>query len=152
MPHRNLFQKILFCTDFNSDAQKAFLYALNIAMGNKNSELVIFHAIPEADAQFWKSYLYEVEDVDMKAEQAIADKIASCYLDAMPASLRWRSRHASGNVGDLILETAKEEDADILIIGRGAGTNIINRLLGNFTEKVVRHAHCPVLVIPEESH
>ena len=28
------FKKILFCTDFNTDAMKAFHYTLNIAEGN----------------------------------------------------------------------------------------------------------------------
>ena len=36
----------------------------------------MFHVIPEPDAQFWKSYIYEVDDVDNKAKQDIDRKIA----------------------------------------------------------------------------
>jgi len=150
MPHRNLFKKILFCTDFNTDAMKAFHYALNIAEGNRNSEVIIYHAIPEPDAQFWKSYIYEVEDVDTKAKQDIDRKIADVYLHAIPKGVRWSSEFSIGNVGEEILEESKRQKVDLIVIGRGAGSNMINRMLGNFAEKVVRKAHCPVLVVPEE--
>lgn len=150
MPHRDIFSKILFCTDFNSDASKAFRYALNIAQGNQNSELVIYHAIPEPEAQFWKSYIYEVDDVDQKAKDDIDKKIAEVYLPLIPDGQNYSSRFDTGNVGEKILKTASDVEADIIIIGRGAGTNMINRMLGNFTEKVIRKSHCPVLVVPEE--
>ena len=150
MPHRNLFRKILFCTDFNTDAMQAFRYALNIAEGNEDSEIIIYHAIPEPDAQFWKSYIYEVEDVDAKAKEDIDRKIAEVYLPAIPEKVKWSSEFSVGNVGEEILEEAAKQDADLIVIGRGAGVNMINRMLGNFTEKVVRKAHCPVLVVPEE--
>lgn len=151
MPHRNLFKKILFCTDFNTDALKAFRFALNIAEGNENSEVIIFHAIPEPDAQFWRNYIYEVEDVDEKAKRDIDKKIAEVYLPGIPPGVSWSSRFSVGNVGEEILKEALGEGVDLIVIGRGAGANVINRMLGNFTEKVIRKAHCPVLVVPEEA-
>ncbi|MBI9105255.1 MAG: universal stress protein [Spirochaetales bacterium] len=150
MPYKNKFRKILFCTDFNSDALTAFHYALNIAEGNDDSEIIIFHAIPEPDAQFWKSYIYEVEDVDVKARADIDRKIAEVYLPVIPSSIKHSSKFAVGNVGEQILQEAKTSSADLIVIGRGAGPNMINRMLGNFTEKVIRKAHCPVLVVPDE--
>ncbi|MBI9101879.1 MAG: universal stress protein [Spirochaetales bacterium] len=151
MPYRNIFRKIIFCTDFNSDAMTAFHYALNIAAGNENTELMILHVIPEPDAQFWKSYIYEVEDVDAKAQHDIDEKIAKIYKPLIPDGISCTSRFLIGNVGEEILKTAHEERADLLVIGRGAGANFINRMLGNFTEKVVRKADCPVLVVPDEA-
>jgi universal stress protein A len=150
MPHRNIFKKILFCTDFNTDALRAFRYALNIAAANEGSELIIFHAIPEPDAQFWKSYIYEVEDVDAKARQDIDRKIAEVYIPAIPENVSWSSDFSVGNVGEEILRKAREASVSLVVIGRGAGSNVINRMLGNFTEKVIRKAHCPVLVVPDE--
>ena len=150
MPYKTKFKKILFCTDFNTDAMTAFHYALNIAGGNADSEILIFHAIPEPEAQFWKSYIYEVEDVDAKAKTDIDKMIADIYAPEIPCGMKWTSQFAVGNVGEEILLAAKKNSADLIVIGRGAGQNIINRLLGNFTEKVIRKAHCPVMVVPEE--
>ncbi len=150
MLYRNIFKKILFCTDFNSDAMTAFHYTLNIAEGNKGSEIIMFHVIPEPDAQFWKSYIYEVDNVDNKAKQDIDRKIAETYLPSIPEEIKWSSRCVIGNVGEQILDGAKKEDIDLIIIGRGAGSNIINRMLGNFTEKIIRKSDCPVLVVPDQ--
>ena len=151
MPYRNKFKKILFCTDFNTDAMTAFHYALNIADGNDDSEIIIFHAIPEPDAQFWKSYIYEVDDVDAKARADIEKKINEVYLPAIPDGIGCSSQFVIGNVGEEILLAAQKNGADLIVIGRGAGLNIINRILGNFTEKIIRKANCPVLIVPEEA-
>jgi universal stress protein A len=151
MPYKNKFRKILFCTDFNTDAMTAFHYTLNIADGNEDSEILIFHAIPEPDAQFWKSYIYEVEDVDKKAKADIDKKIAEVYAPGIPDGIKWTSQFAVGNVGEEILLAAKKNSVDLIVIGRGAGPNMINRMLGNFTEKVIRKANCPVLVVPDEA-
>ncbi len=149
MPYRNIFSKILFCTDFNTDAMKAFHYTLNIAAGNPGSEIIMFHVIPEPDAQFWKSYIYEVDDVDIKAKQDIDRKIEKDYVPLIPEGIKWNTGYVIGNVGEEILKEAKKEKVDLIIIGRGAGKNIINRMLGNYTEKLIRKALCPVLVVPE---
>ena len=150
MPYKNLFQKILFCTDFNTDAMSAFHYALNIAVGNQGSELTIFHVIPEPDAQFWNSYIYEVDDVDNKAKNDIASKISAAYLNKIPEGIPYSVRTVTGNVGEQILKASQKENIDLIIIGRGKGSNLINRLLGDFTKKLIHKAHCPVLVVPEE--
>lgn len=149
MPHKNLFKKILFCTDFNTDALAAFYYALNIAEGNEGSELIIYHVIPEPEAQFWKSYIYEVDDVDTKAQKDIDDVIKKMYLNNIPEGISYSVRTAIGNVGEEILEISRNEDIDLIVIGRGGGANVINRLLGDFVKKLIHKASCPVLVIPE---
>ncbi len=149
MPYRNIFRKILFCTDFNTDALPAFHYALNIAEGNPGSELIIFHVIPEPDAQFWNSYIYEVDDVDRKAKHDIDLIITETYLNKIPDSISYSVRTIIGNVGEQILRVSQAEKIDLVIIGRGAGLNMINRLLGDFTKKLIHKANCPVLVVPE---
>ncbi len=151
MPYRNLFKKILFCTDFNTDAMSAFHYALNISEGNPECELIIFHVIPEPDARFWNSYIYEVDDVDSKAEHDIDSRITEAYRSRIPDGTNYSVRTVEGNVGEQILKVSQSEDIDLIIIGRGAGPNLINRLLGDFVKKLIHKASCPVLVIPENS-
>ncbi len=129
---------------------QAFRYALNIAVGNKESELIIFHAIPEPDAQFWKSYIYEIENIDSKAMQDIDRKINEIYKPALPQDLTWSADFYVGNVGEEILRKSREDSVDLIVMGRGSGKNVINRILGNYTEKIIRKALCPVLVVPDE--
>lgn len=148
MPHRNIFKKILFCTDFSENADSAFLYALNIAEGNPESELVILHIIPEPDAQFWKSYIYEVDDVDEKAKSDIDEKIREAYLSQIPEGLSFSVRSAVGKADQQILKAAKDEAADLIVMGRGSRAGIATLFFGKVTEHVARHAECPVIIVP----
>ena len=65
------FERILFCTDFSQNAYDAFGFAVDAASRRPGCLLYILHVIPEPDAQFWKTYIYEVEDIDKKAKQDI---------------------------------------------------------------------------------
>ena len=53
-----------------------------------------------------------------------------------------------GEAGQKILEYAQEQDADLVIVGRQGAGAVGKILFGNVTERVVRKAGCPVLVIP----
>jgi nucleotide-binding universal stress UspA family protein len=47
----------------------------------------------------------------------------------------------------LILETAEEWMADLIIMGSHGQTSASDALLGSVTDSVLRHAHCPVLIV-----
>ena len=148
VPHQH-FKKILFCTDFSENADRAFVFAVNAALRNEGCELHLLHVIPEPPAQFWKGYIYEAdEDVDARAKREIDEKLAETYRPRVPEGVRLVIAMRTGEAGHRILEYAKEMDMDLAIVGRqGAGT-VGKILFGNVTERVVRKAPCPVLVIP----
>lgn len=56
-----------------------------------------------------------------------------------------------GVPGDEIIATAKEWGADLLIIGSHGRGGLERLFLGNMAEGVLRHAPCPVLVVPKRS-
>ena len=58
----------------------------------------------------------------------------------------------TGDPGDVIVEAAEAEHADMVLVG-SHGRGVVGRfLLGSVSEHVVRHAPCPVLVVrPRES-
>ncbi len=71
------FKRILFCTDFSESADAAFDFALDAAIRRPGSTLYLLHVIHEPDAQFWKSYIAEVENVNDDAKKAIDAKVAA---------------------------------------------------------------------------
>jgi nucleotide-binding universal stress UspA family protein len=148
VPYRNIFKKILFCTDFSATAQKAFHYALNISSGNPGCELVILHVVPEPDAQFWKTYIYEVDKIDEKAKTDIDEKVRQVYLTQIPVGIPYSIKMAVGNINIAILETAKNENVSLIIIGRESSSMWQSRFLGKTTEHIARKAICPVMIIP----
>jgi len=46
-----------------------------------------------------------------------------------------------------IVEHAKEIGADLIIVATSGRTGLSHLLIGSVAEKVVRHAHCPVLAV-----
>ena len=52
--------------------------------------------------------------------------------------------------GQALVETAKSSPADLIVVGSHGRTGLRRVLLGSVAERVVRLAHCPVLVVRSE--
>ena len=142
------FKRILFCTDFSESADAAFEFALDAAVRRPGSTLYLLHVIPEPEAQFWKSYLAEVDNVNAEAKQAIDAKVAAAYLARVPAGLDLKLEFRIGPDAATILEFARAERIDVIILGRHGHSRVGQALFGSVAEKVVRKADCAVLVVP----
>lgn len=142
------YQRILFCTDFSENAAHAFTYALDAAVRRPGCQLYLLHVIPEPEAQFWKTYIYEVEDVDAKAKADIDEKIREEYQSRVHESITFQRVMKVGKDYQVILDFAREQRVDLIVLGRHGHSALEKVLFGNVTEKVVRKADCPVLVVP----
>ena len=143
------FHKILFCTDFSENAEFAFSFALDAALNQPENELYLLHVVPESEAQFWKSYVYEVDDVDNKARHDIDEKVKEAYLSRLPEGVEMKTEFRIGKDWQVILEFAKEANIDLIVMGRQGHGALQKAFFGNVTEKVVRKADCAVLVVPQ---
>jgi nucleotide-binding universal stress UspA family protein len=63
----------------------------------------------------------------------------------------WRKVRKSGNVVDVILETAQKEETDLIVMTTDGRNGFLDALRGSHSERVLRHAPCPLLAIPESS-
>lgn len=57
-------------------------------------------------------------------------------------------RHRFGNPADEILDEIGQWGTDLVIMGRRGLSRASRWLLGSVSDRVVRHAHVPVLIIP----
>ena len=142
------FKRILFCTDFSESADAAFEFALDMAVRRPDSTLYLLHIIHEPDAQYWKTQLAEVENINAEAQKAIDAKVASAYLSRVPKGLQVRVEFRIGPDAASILEFAKATQIDVIILGRHGHSSVGKALFGSVAEKIVRKAECAVLVVP----
>lgn len=142
------FKRILFCTDFSESADAAFEFALDAAVRRPGSTLCLLHVIHEPDAQFWKSYIAEVDNIDAEAKKAIDAKVANTYLSRVPEGVNVKVEFRIGPDAATILEFARVEQADVIILGRHGHSSVGKALFGSVAEKIVRKAECAVLVVP----
>lgn len=144
-----VYHRILFCTDFSENAAFAFRNAVQLArLQPPGLQLHLLHVIPEPDANFWKTYIYEVDDVDAKARRDIDLKIDTDYRSRVPPSIDFHVHILIGRDYIRILEFAAANGMDLIVLGRQGHSSFQKIWFGNVTEKVVRHASCPVLVVP----
>lgn len=139
-------QKILILSDFSEVSTPLLRYGLALAQ--------------HLDARVWVQHTYYIPpnvagEVFISAD-ALQNYEKNIYqeFDALKEelpALKQQNVAFELNFGDLVPEMNKlidREQMDLVIIGnRGGG--FINNILGSNTIKVIQHAHCPVLSVPE---
>ncbi len=138
---------ILCATDLSADADLAVVAADEIAR-LFGSRLVFVHAVPyPAPAQVLFPHLVKGTTDRLMA----VSRVASETVAARVASLTARTaedvdvRVDVGAPDEVIVDTAEESGADLLVIGV-AGSDSGGEGLGASALRIARHAHCPVLV------
>ena len=147
-PPESRFKRILFCTDFSESADAAYDFALDMAIRRPDSTLYLLHVIHEPDAQYWRTQLAEVENINAEAKKAIDAKVAAAYLSRVPKGMDVKTVFRIGPDAATILEFAKAEQVDVIILGRHGHSSVGKALVGSVAEKIVRKADCAVLVVP----
>lgn len=144
---------VMCCTDFSPNALKAFQHAIASASARKNARLCLVHVLPEPDAHFWKTYIYQADfNIDDKAHQDIQKRIDQEYRPLLPPGMAFETIFKTGRDYEQILKCANEITPDLLVIGRqGSGSSSFRSFFfGNVAERVVAQSPCPVLVVPAE--
>jgi nucleotide-binding universal stress UspA family protein len=80
-----------------------------------------------------------LSDAEAKMSQLLADNSVRC-----PGSI---GEVATGDPVDKILEFAKEKHSDLIIINTHGAKGLEKIMLGSVAERVLKGAHCPVLVM-----
>ena len=145
-------QRILVATDFSPHSQVALRYAKALAEAF-HAEVVICHVLENPDLL---SQLPPVDQgyfppnfLQLQEEQAQVG-LSKLAAEAGPLNVRTLLRHGAPFVE--IVAAAREEAADLIVIGTHGRGAIAHMLLGSVAEKVVRKAACPVLTVREGEH
>lgn len=139
--------RILLATDGSTDAELALSTAVDLA-DSTNSELHVVTVAPG-----YPSYDVRkpevVEQLREQAESILEDQVQKIEQRGGKVAekhLRVSGRHRA----DQIVQVAEEIGAGLIVMGsRGLG-GVRRALIGSVSDSVVRHAHCPVLVVRPE--
>lgn len=139
-------RKILVPVDQSKTSIEALEYAISLA--HKYDARII--ALTVFNSSMLSHGYMNVVDVG-----AIAEKVAKGVDDELKALIgRYPDERArmegvvlKGTPYLKILEYAKRENVDLIVLGSHGHTALHEILIGGTAEKVVRRAHCPVLTI-----
>ena len=138
---------ILFPTDFSNGARAAMDHAVSLAK-DYHAKLVLLYVIQDISIAEWY----------IPSSISVTDLVEDMQKSAMREMDKWYGEVAA-MVNDVekmivrgvpfveIIRTAKEKNADLIVIGTHGRTGIDHMLFGSTAEKVVRKASCPVLTV-----
>ena len=132
------FRRMVVGTDGSDSAMRAVDHAARLA-ANIGAELIVTHALPRrrkpTAARDRVTASYDIGT-------SILRDAAAWYRDRVDV----RSLLREGPAADTLIAAAREEDADVLVVGnRGLGTRKL--LIGNVPSRVAHRAPCAVLIV-----
>lgn len=143
--------KILVPTDFSETSKKAVQYALRFAE-QFGCEIALLYVVEPATPAIGAPLAIEasmVKDEFSTAERELRVLAAESHSNgANFISSFVRVGHAPNE----ITKAATELDIDLIIIATHGYTSWRNLCIGSTSERVVRTAPCPVLVVREKEH
>lgn len=139
----NTFDVILHPTDFSAESDQAFSLACNIAR-DQFAQLVVVHVLAPSSCPGCDS------DADLLNEERPA--VSGCrehfqLMRAHAGDIPLSFRIALGYAVGTILNVARQEQADLIVIASHQHTPLQLQLHGSIAEGVLRQAHCPVFCL-----
>lgn len=144
-----MFRKILVALDGSELAERALNPALALAQAKRGKITLL--RVPVAErVMIPVAAGYELP----WSEQDIEHYVNQCreYLGSIEAAwahskIQFRSCVISGNVAEVIIDTAAEEKADVIVMSSHGYSGVTRWIYGSVAENVLRGAPCPVLVV-----
>jgi len=148
-------KKILAPTDLSELSEVGVRYALDLAKA-VGAEVTLYHVVTYEELVKYGEVMTEKLAIGStfqtsgsvleKYERALARLIKERFSDLIPP-VKVNQKVELGAPDVNIVEQAKKEGADLIVISTHGRSGLSHIFIGSVTEKVVRHAHCPVLSI-----
>jgi nucleotide-binding universal stress UspA family protein len=148
VPARLSLNKILVPIDFSAESQKALVYAAQFAE-QFGASLTLAHVVEPVVPPSELGYsplgvpLMDVEVIRRDAQKRLIALVRSRLQPPLRATCEVRVGQPFWEISKL----AKERKIDLIVIATHGHTGLKHFFLGSTTEKVVRHAPCPVLTV-----
>lgn len=140
----NLFdlQRVVVPVDFSDESLEAVQQALELARGDA-AKIHVVHVLAEMSPAEPGIAWAEISDENraQHVKDALLQRLPSPQAEAMQLDVVF------GDAGFRIADYAERIQADLIVIPSHGRTGIRHLLLGSVTERVIRYAHCPVLVL-----
>jgi nucleotide-binding universal stress UspA family protein len=135
-------RKVVVPIDFSDESLAAVRDALDIVDGAAE-RVYLIHVLAEMSPADPGVIWGEIsnENRSRHAKQAMLERLPNAQVTAMHLEV------AFGDAGFRIADFAKRIQADLIVIPSHGRTGIKRLLIGSVAERVIQHAHCPVLVL-----
>ena len=142
------FKNVLVATDGSRHAAAAASEAIGIAKKN-NSKLVVLAVVPSESMQPMDIVHSDMSrDIIAAKELSVAENSAKAVkAAAQKEGVAVEAFIMGGKPADAIVQTAKEKNVDVILLGSHGKTGVDKLLMGSVAERVIVLASCAVLVV-----
>lgn len=140
--------QVVVAYDFSPSAEEALLRAVDVAARAPQHVLHIVFALdpPLYTRHITASDAAQVQtDVQARMVAVLAGREAA-------AEIQYFIHARIGHPAEEILAVAEDVGADLLFIGSHGKTGVERFLMGSVSERVVREARCPVMVVRQKGY
>jgi nucleotide-binding universal stress UspA family protein len=145
--------RIIAAVDGSASSLKAVKMAADLASkyGAGLVLLTVAQELSGAERAALEAYARQ-EEIDVPVGELATEQahniLAGARLQAeAKGASRISAKTSSGDPAEEIIGVAKQEKADLIVVGTRGHGRLAGMLLGSVAQKVVAHAGCPVLVV-----
>jgi len=147
---RYQFKKLMVPIDFSEYSKRAVDYAVEFAR-TFQAEIIFFHVIEqEIHPSFYAGGVESIFEIDRDLRDRVIQNMKEFVEEQLAPSITTNYVVREGKAYKEIVEFAKENEIDMIVITTHGLTGLDYLLLGSTTEKVVRWATCPVLTVKKQ--
>jgi nucleotide-binding universal stress UspA family protein len=145
-------KRVLVPTDFSGSARHALTYGMSFAREYK-AELLLLHVVENLTVGY-ASDLFPVPMAEVFDEISgfARTELGKLAAQAREKGIAVRELVVQGKPSAEIIRVAKEETADMIVLGTHGKGMLDKALFGSTAERVIRRAPCPVLTVGLEEH
>jgi len=153
-----IIKKILAPTDLSDVSARGIKYACNLAK-DVGAEVIIINAIKVDELMSVFRQLQDspfarwdqanvLQDQLVDRHRQLLDEFVKQQVPEIGSDLNVRKVVEVGEPYATLVDWAKKEQVDVIVMSTHGRTGMPRMMLGSVTEKVLRSAPCPVLAIP----
>jgi len=142
-------KKILVPIDFSDYSKSALKYAVNFAKSFNADMTLIYVVEPIVYPPDFSMGQIAIPTVSTEWDERACEELDKLAKTQIPADVKVKTIIKTGKPFVEIIETATEENIDLIIIATHGHSGVEHILFGSTAEKVVRKAPCPVLTLRE---
>jgi nucleotide-binding universal stress UspA family protein len=140
-------EKILFPIDFAENFEALLPWVSTLVDRFDATLYVLFVAQDLADVSAFHVPHGNLQQFQEEVFQAAQKKMSVTAKEAFKGFKKVEPRVAQGSPADKIIETAKNEGIDLIIMGTHGRRGLERAIFGSVCDKVVRTAPCPVVTV-----
>jgi nucleotide-binding universal stress UspA family protein len=140
-------KRILVATDGSATAQEAVAWAADLA-ATLGAEVVLMSVIDFANLGLSAGFGFPIlEETQMR--ERLNQELNGAWSERMrEAQVNFRTLVSEGNPAPAIVQTAADEEADLIVMGSRGRSGLNELLVGSVAHRVTHHARTPVVIVP----